>query len=251
MMTKKAIYQAVMTALLVLVIIKAPVAGDQVTINTGVDIYSRYVWRGLDIANTPSIQPSLSAGYGGFEIGVWGAYTLSNEASESDEVDFWLGYTVPLKNSASVQLLITDYYFPNAGIDFFNFNDHDAVDDNSLPDPGAHTLELGLSFTGPESFPVTLSGYVNVYNDAGNNTYFQIDYPLSVGEAELGFICGASGGSKDNPDYYGTEDFSVINVGLSAVRNIRVSDSFSIPLNMSLVINPNQEIAHMIVGLSF
>ena len=215
---------------------------NQVTVNTGVDFYNRYVWRGLDIANTPSVQPSLSVGYAGLELGTWGAYTLSNESSDCDEIDFWLSYTLPLQNGVSFSLIATDYYFPNAGMDLFDF------DDNG---DGAHTVELGLAFTGPESFPIGLSGFMNVYNDGGNNTYFQLDYPFTVGETEMGLFCGAAGGSADNPDYYGTENFNAINVGISASREIKVSETFSLPLNMALIINPREEISHLVVGMSF
>ena len=226
-------------------------AGDKVEVNSGVDFYNRYLWRGLDIAATPSIQPSLSIGSGGFEFGIWGAYTLSNNNSASDEIDFWLGYTIPMNNGASVQLLATDYYFPNAGVDFFNFNDYDAMIDDTLPDPGAHLFEIGLSFTGPESFPITLSGYMNIYNEAGNNTYFQVDYPVMIGETELGLFCGATGGSKDNPDYYGADAFSIINVGVTTTKDLKVSETFSLPLTVSFIVNPKAEVSHLVVGMTF
>lgn len=227
------------------------IASEKITVNTGVDFYNRYVWRGLDIANTPSIQPALSVAYGGLEIGTWGAYTLSNESSEADEVDFWASYTVNLKNGVSITAIATDYYFPNAGVELFNFNNHDAFINDTVPDPGAHTLELGLSITGPEAFPVTLSGYLNVYNDAGSNTYFQVDCPITVGETELGLFCGMTGGSQDNPDYYGSDEFSAINIGVTAIKEIKMSNDFSLPLTISLIVNPRTEMSHLIVGMSF
>jgi hypothetical protein len=226
-------------------------ADDEVIVNTGADLYSRYIWRGLDIANTPSIQPALSVTYAGFGLGAWGAYSLSNGTSASDEIDFWLSYGREIEKGISFSTVVTDYYYPNAGIDFFNFNNHDAVTDDNTPDPGAHTLEIGLSVTGPESYPVTLSGYVNVYNDAGNSTYFQLDYPLAVDETDLDFFCGASAGSEENPDYYGTSAFAVINLGVTASREIGLSESYSLPLTVSFILNPKAEISHLLVGVSF
>ncbi|MFH2037580.1 MAG: hypothetical protein ABIJ45_14360 [Candidatus Zixiibacteriota bacterium] len=220
-------------------------ADDKLAVNTGVDFYNRYVWRGLDIAATPSIQPSLSITYGGFELGTWGAYAFSNDSTVINEIDFWLSYTLELENGPAFTLLATDYYFPNAGIRFFNFNNHDDEE------PGAHTIELGLSITGPESFPVTVSGYLNVHNDAGNNTYFQVDYPVQVGETELGFFCGAAGGSEDNPDYYGADKLIAINLGFSASKDIKISDSYSLPLAVTFIVNPNTEISYLLVNISF
>ena len=226
-------------------------AQEKVDMTVGVDYFNRYVWRGLDIANTPSLQPTLSLGFDGFETGVWGAYTLSNQQSESDEIDFWIGYTHEIENTISISAVIIDYYFPNVGIDFFNFNNYDDELDDGTPDPGAHTLEAGLSLTGPESFPVTLSGYINFYNDAGNNTYFQIDYPVKINETDLNIFMGATGGSKDNSGYYGTDDLQVINVGAQASREIVVTESFSVPLSISFIVNPNAEISYLVAGFSF
>ena len=226
-------------------------AQEKVDMTVSVDYFNRYVWRGLDIANTPSLQPTLSLGFVGFEAGIWGAYTLSNQQSESDEIDFWIGYTHETENSISISAVITDYYFPNVGIDFFNFNNYDDELEDGTPDPGAHTLEAGLSLTGPESFPVTVSGYLNFYNDAGNNTYFQINYPVKINETDLDIFVGATGGSKDNPGYYGTDDLQVINIGVQASREIKMTESFSVPLNISFIVNPNDEISYLIAGFSF
>lgn len=250
-MLNKYFYHILLITVLVAGMTAGATAFDEISINSGVDFYNRYVWRGLDIANTPSIQPTLSIAYSGFEFGAWGAYTLSNEASESDEIDFWIGYTLELENGVAFTLLATDYYYPNAGIDFFNFNNHDAVIDDTIPDLGAHIIEMGLSISGPESFPATLSGYVNIHNDAGNNAYFQIDYPVNVGDTELGLFCGFAAGSEENPDYYGAEDFSAINVGVTVSREIEVSESFSVPLVISLILNPEAEISHLLIGMSF
>lgn len=251
MIIHKFLKSVVLFAILMITIANGVNGADDVKVNSSVDLYNRYVWRGLDIANSPSIQPALSIAVGGFEIGTWGAYTLSNEASESDEIDFWMSYSFEMKNGVSLQLLATDYYLPNAGIKFFNFNNHDAVIDDTIPDPGAHMIELGLSVSGPVSFPVTLSGYMNVYNDAGNNTYFQVDYPVTVGETELGLFCGIAGGNKDNSDYYITDEVSIINLGVSTIRKIKVSESFSLPLTFLFTVNPNDEISYLVVGANF
>lgn len=223
---------------------------DGLNVTSGVDFYNRYVWRGLDIAGTPSIQPTLALDYRGFEFGTWGAYTLSNEASESDEIDFWLSYSKGFEGGSSFSLMIIDYYFPNAGVDFFNFNNYDATNGDGSPDPGAHTLEAGISFTGPSRFPVTVSAFVNFHNDEGNNTYFQVDYPFTVNETSMNLFCGFTGGSEENPGYYGTDNLQAINVGLTAAKEIKMSDSFSLPLSVSFILNPNEEISHILVGVS-
>jgi uncharacterized protein (TIGR02001 family) len=214
-------------------------------VNAGADVVSRYVWRGMDFGSAPSIQPSLSLGIVGFEVGFWGAYTFSNNNQTSDELDAWFSYTYSIENSISFSAIVTDYYFPNAGTRIGNFNNYDNPDG-----AGAHILEVGLSVGGAEAFPLTLSGYINVYNDAGNNTYFQLDYPFTVNDVDLNFQVGASGGSKDNPAYYNTDTFNVINVGLTASKEIKITDDFSLPVFVSYIINPRVEMSHLVFGIS-
>ncbi|HOP05716.1 MAG TPA: hypothetical protein PLF13_00350 [candidate division Zixibacteria bacterium] len=250
-MLRKMSLTVLLLAMITLSWAQIAVAENDFSITTGVDLYNRYVWRGMDFGNAPSLQPTFAVGYAGFELGAWGAYTMSNEASDNDEIDLWVSYTLDLNNGASVTALVTDYTFPNSGIKFFNFNDYDAVIDDTIPDPGAHTIEVGGIFTGPESFPISLSGFINVYNDGGNNTYFQVDYPLTVNETSLNFFVGATGGSEDNPDYYGTDDLQVINIGVNASKDIKVTDNFSLPLSVSFIINPNAEMHYLLVGMSF
>lgn len=213
------------------------IAEGPVEVDLGVDLYSRYIWRGTDLGNNPSIQPTMAVTGYGFEAGAWGAYSFSTDSSGSDEIDYWVGYSWSASNGAGIGLIVTDYYFPNAGIEF--------------SDSEAHIIELGASVTGPESFPVTLSGYVNVHNDDGHNTYFQLDYPATAGDVDLGFFVGLAGGSSENPDYYATENPNVINMGVSATREIEVTNSFSMPLTASSIYNPRTEVFYLVVGVGF
>lgn len=230
---------------------------DGVEASVGADLVNRYVWRGIDFGNAPSLQPSLAFSYCNFEMGFWGAYTLSNQASENDEIDTWIGYSLPLNNGMTLSAGVTDYYFPNAGIKWGNWNDHDATrtvidgeDTTLVSDAGAHTIEVGLSVSGPESVPVTVSGYVNVYNDAGNNAYFQIDYSTVVGETSMSCWIGGTPGSEENPGYYGTDDLQLINIGIGAAKELVISESLSLPVWVAFSGNPNAEMAYLTFGLS-
>lgn len=220
-------------------------AQDQLEISTGADLMSRYVWRGIDIGSNPSIQPTLALDYSGFELGVWGAYAISSNVSGNDEIDTWLSYSHNISTDVSVTAILTDYYFPNAGVKWGNFNDYDDPDGG-----GAHLLEAGIGLTGPESFPISFFGYMNIYNDAGNNTYFQLNYATAVKETSLDLFVGATGGSEDNPDYYGSSELNIINIGVTANRDIKISEDFSLPISVSFIMNPRVEMTYLLFGLS-
>jgi hypothetical protein len=238
-----------LTSLLVLILLLAlgstAAAQEKVTTDASLDLMSRYVWRGADIASTPSLQPTLVFNYYGFELGAWGAYTLSNNESASDEIDFWMGYSFTLAEKVHVTALVTDYYYPNAGVRFSNFNDYDDPDG-----AGAHLLEVGAVFGGGGRCPFTLSAYYNFYNEAGHNAYFQLDGSFQAGETSLDFFIGATPGSVDNPDYYGSTGFNVINLGVTAGKDIKVSSDFSLPLSVSFIMNPRTEVSYLVAGIS-
>jgi hypothetical protein len=218
-------------------------AQEKFGVEAGAGIVSRYNWRGIDFGNSPAFQPSLTANYYGFQLGVWGSYTFNETASVSNEIDTWLSYSFKIY-SVSVTAILTDYYFPSSGSRFGNYNDFD--------DPegaGAHTLESGLSI-GSESFPLTFSAFYNFYNDAGNNTYFQLDYSFNVNNYGLNLFCGATAGSKDNPAYYGSDKFNVINVGVKATKSIKITDNFDLPVFVVYGINPRVDQAFMVLGIT-
>lgn len=222
---------------------------QDLSLSAGADVVSRYIWRGINVNDAVNIQPTLSLSVSGFSAGFWGSYSLSNDSSNhtfGQEVDTWIGYTYVFENGMSIGALVTDYYYPNAGIKWGNFNNYD--DANGA---GAHTIETGLLVKGPDCFPILLSGYINVYNDAGSNTYFQIDYPTTVAQVPLNFFIGASGGSKENPGYYGTETFNVINVGVKATKSVKITEEYSLPVAVTFLVNPRTEISYLVFGLTF
>jgi hypothetical protein len=212
--------------------------GEGVSVAVGGDAVTRYNWRGLDFGNAASIQPYVRCEYEGLKGGFWGSYS-----SDFEEIDTWVSYTVASTSSLSVTGIVTGYYFPSAGIRLFNFHGADHPDG-----PGAHLLEAGVSVAGPERVPVTVSGYVNVHNDPGNNVYLQLDYATTQGETALAFSAGAALGSRDNPAAYGTDSFAVINIGAKCSRKLKIGEN-ELSLSTAVIVNPRAEIAYLVLGL--
>mgnify|MGYP001369321447 CR=1 FL=1 len=51
-------------------------------LSASVDIASRYVWRGTDFGNSPSIQPGITYTSGALTLGAWSAWQHSGLLSE-------------------------------------------------------------------------------------------------------------------------------------------------------------------------
>jgi uncharacterized protein (TIGR02001 family) len=235
---------------LVLVSLQGSVA-RAADVSLSADLVSRYIWRGLDVNSAANIQPAMSLTLGGFSTGVWGSYAISWIDPESDsyifrsEVDLWASYTHTFNNGTGLAFYITDYFYPDAGLKFGNWNNHDDEDG-----PGAHMVEVGFAVSGPVSFPLTFSALVNVYNDPGYGSYYQLDYRFSAGETELDLFVGAALGSADNPEFYGTDSFDVINIGIRGDRKIPITEKYSLPVYVSVIYNPRQENAWIVFGLT-
>ena len=207
----------------------------------GADVYSRYNWRGLDFGDAPAFQPSLSYTIGGFTVGAWGSYAFPTAAPTYSENDFYASYTYSTEKSGSFSLLYTDYYIPSAGIPFGFYKP-------TSSGPAAHTLEGGVSYSGPSTFPLSLSLYTNLSNDPDNSSYIQASYPFSVSDATISLIAGFV---PSKSVYYGTTKGGFINLGISAIKNLVITDKFSLPITVSYIGNPSVDKTYLVFGVSF
>ena len=226
----------------ILLLLASLAAGPSVaqTFSLGADIMSRYIWRGTDFGESASIQPALSFSAGGFEIGAWASYAISPVAADVNENDLWAGYTVETENAGSFSFGVTDYYFPSpGGTGFFDY---------SGDGEGAHWIEPYASYTGPDSFPLTLFGAMFVHNDPDNSLYLEASLPVKVDGVMLGLTAGAVGGESA---FYGTDGFAVVNLGLAATKDLKLNESFALPVSIAYILNPDTERSFLVLGLGF
>ncbi len=210
----------------------------------GSDIYSRYIWRGVDYGNAPSFQPAITYSAGGFSVGTWAAYsigtskidTLTGSVSVFAEHDLWASYALTTA-SGTFSLLYTDYFYPSSGLKYFNFNST----------TGSHVLEIGGSYAGIESFPITIAAYYNFYNDVDNSVYIQASYPFTI---EAGTLTLFAAGTPAKSAWYVTTDAAIINAGITLSKSIKITDSFSLPVNASYILNPHIEQSYLVFGVS-
>ncbi len=209
----------------------------------GVDLYSRYIWRGLDYGNSPSIQPGLSYPVGGFTAGTWGAYSTGPASLDSAgiatvfaEHDLYASYVLTT-SSGSFSFLYTDYYYPSSGLKFFDF----------AANGGSHVLEAGVGYTGPEQLPITVNLYYNFHNDPDKSIYAQIGYPFTT---EAGTVMVSAAVTPGKSVWYGTTKGDLISATVTFTRTLKVTESFTLPLMVSYQINPHAERSYLIVGIS-
>lgn len=194
-------------------------------ISTGVDLYSTYVWRGVAYSG-PSVQPYVEFGAGGFTLGAWGSQGIDGIVSSDDystgfqEMDLYASYSFDFGLSIGV----TDYYYP--GTLYFEDESH------------AYEVNLGL-----EAGNLSLSGnYIFAGGGSvGDDVYAELGY--SIGAASL-FIGGGDG-------WHSTDtEFAIVNIGVATTKEIKITDSFSLPLSGAVILNPDTEQFYILAGIS-
>ena len=209
--------------LALLLSLAGPVQGQSASI--GADVFSRYVWRGTDLGESMAVQPALTFGFGALEVGAWGSYSVSASGAGANENDIWATYTVTAPNGASFSFGFTDYYFPGPGAEGFFVTD-------------AHTLELSASFTGLESFPISLYAGRMSRNDPDNSLYLEASVPVSAfEEVDLSLTAGMVAGESD---FYGTEGTAFVNLGITASKDLVITEDFAVPMSVSYIVNANR-----------
>ncbi len=214
---------------------------DSLTTNIAADIYSRYVWRGLDYGTSPSVQPTLSLSKKNFEIGYWGAIsTMGNY----NEVDLYLKYTLK-----GLYIVATDYFFPVNNIPsnkterYFNYEDKTT----------GHVYEGMLGWKGSEKFPLTVFIGTSFYgadkDTTGDNrysTYAEANYTFKVKNTTLDVFMGFT----PTEGLYGN-DMGIVNIGITGTKKIKITNDFEVPAKVSLVMNPQTEGIHLAFGITF
>ncbi|MBL1212508.1 MAG: hypothetical protein HND52_04005 [Ignavibacteriae bacterium] len=206
-----------------------------VSLGFGTNIVSRYVWRGGDFGDSPSIQPYIGVTYAGFELGTWASFPLSSSASGYNEHDLYLSYTLE-SELGSFGLLLTDFYYPNSGVDFSNWDGGGT---------GAHTLELSASYSGPFNF---LAAY-NVHNDPDKSFYMELGYSMNLADVPVDIFLG---GTRGRSTWYGisTDKIEITNIGLKGSREIVFTNNFSLTLSASYIMNPYARKTFLVFGIS-
>jgi hypothetical protein len=217
-----------------------------VDFTTNVDLYSRYLWRGMQNGNAPAIQPTIKMTYKNFSFGAWGSVQASDLSNVSlPETDLFATYTLP----KGFSITVNDYFVSADEANLGNYFEYDQKSVNSL-----HQIEGVLAFAGLEKFPLSASVGYTFYGQKWTATapanmngsiYAELDYQVK----NLTII--AAGGNK----YYTTstvkEDFVPVNIGVKVVQKTVITDKFTLPITGQIMINPNTKHIYYTVGFSF
>ena len=211
---------------------------ESVETTIAADVVNQYIWRGVDAGNV-SLQPTLGVAYKGLSLMAWGSVGLT-ESSDTKEFDFTLGYT-----TGGLNVGITDYWFSVGQDPDARYFKYDAHGTN-------HVFE---AFVGYDFGVVSAQWYTNFAGNDGVNkdgkraysSYFEVNAPFRLATCEWTATLGAVPYATTT---YGTTGFAITNVGLKAVKDIKVTDTFSVPIFAGVTGNPCAQKAYLIFGFT-
>ncbi len=237
---KEFLKKALLAGSIALALPVATMAQDKVEASVGADIVSGYVWRGQDLGGV-SIQPVLTLEYKGFWAEAWG--NVGIDSNDTKEIDLTIGYS-----TGGFSISITDYWMGDTdGVSnkYFKYGAHST----------AHTFEAQVGY---DFGPLALNWYTNFAGSDGVNedgkrayaSYVSATVPFTLGGLEWEAEIGATPWGNDY--YEGCESgFAVCDISLGASKEIKITESFSVPAFAKMTFNPRTEGAYFVFGLTF
>lgn len=202
------------------------------------DIVSSYIWRGQDLGSA-AIQPTLGVGYKGLSLTAWGSYGLVN-SDDVKELDLTLAYSF-----GGLNIGVTDYWF-DAGLDpgnrYFKYDAHGTnhlFEANIGYDFGIASLQWFTNFAGNDG--------VNNDGKRAYSSYVEAAVPFKLSSIEWTATAGAVPFATT---FYGTSGFAITNLSLRATKEIKVTDTFSIPIFGQVTANPCTQKAYLVLGIT-
>ena len=138
---------------------------------------------------------------------------------------------------------VTDYWFNSPNEKYFAYKAHET----------SHVFEANVGY---DFGPVALNWYTNFAGNDGYtkkgkraySSYVEATAPFKLGgcdwEAAVGAVPYAT-------TFYGdASGFAVTNVSVKATKDLKITDSFSVPVFAQVAANPSTEKAYFVVGFT-
>lgn len=214
-------------------------AQDTVEASVSADIVSNYVWRGAKLDDA-AIQPSVGVSYKGLSLSAWGSYGLTSNTGTTKELDLTLAYS-----TGGFNVGITDYWVDASK--YFYYNSHGT----------SHVFEANVGY---DFGPLSVQWFTNFAGADGRSekgdraymSYLELAAPFKLGGLDWTATLGAIP-YKANTLFYAantTSGFAVNNISLKATKDIKITDSFSIPVFGQIAANPSTQDAYLVIGFT-
>lgn len=216
-------------------------AQDKVEATIGADVVSNYIWRGMKLDDA-AVQPTLGVSYKGLSLSAWGSYGITGSADVTKEFDLTLAYS-----TGNFNVGITDYYVvKDDATKYFLYSANST----------AHTFEANIGY---DFGPLSVQWFTNFAGldsrtEKGKRaytSYVELNAPFKLGGMDWNATLGAVPYSAGNGFYAANASgFAVTNVALKASKDIKITNTFSLPLFAQIIGNPSTQKAYFVLGFT-
>ncbi|MBN2706949.1 MAG: MipA/OmpV family protein [Deltaproteobacteria bacterium] len=193
-------------------------------------LVSKYIWRGLEVNEDPVLQPSVTLGYGGFSLNLWGNLDLTDfgrdecvytsdcesRAGQFTEIDLTLDYSHSF-----------DKFTVGVGVIAYEFPNWEASED---------THEAYVSLAYDTLMQPTLTVYYDFDEVEGFYANFSLAHSFSINEKLSVDLSGGIGyGDSDyNAFYFGIDDGALVDVNCGITLPFRLTEKITITPQLRL-----------------
>lgn len=226
---------ALMMALSIITI-PAAMAQDEVETTVAADVVSQYIWRGQELGQI-SVQPTLGIAWKGLSLTAWGNVGLSNPG-DTKEFDLTAAYAI-----AGFNVGVTDYWFNYPYERYFQYASHST----------SHIFEANLGY---DFGPVSVQWYTNFAGNDGQtkkekraySSYFELNAPFKFASCDWKATVGAVPWATTS--YLNANGFAFTNISLRATKELKITDTFAVPIFAAINTNPSTQKAYFVIGLT-
>lgn len=173
-------------------------------------VVSQFLWRGYVLNDSPSVQPAVNIGFGGFEASVWSNFSRTVPNGQAwTEVDFTLEYTKQVGRFAL-----------SAGILDYRYTDIAGPEENRTDE-----VTLGVAYDAPLS--PSFKYYRDFRNGAGEYFFTGVEHQFALPWSKR-LAANIGGGLGLNHHLYQTQT-SISDVDLNASLDIQVGKTLITP----------------------
>ncbi|MGC8865479.1 MAG: hypothetical protein ACP5O2_07135 [Bacteroidales bacterium] len=199
----------------------------------GLDWVSRFVWRGRDYEHSPAAQPWMEASWKGFTLGTWASYRLAGAGFQ--ETDLYLS-----KDLGDLKLSVWDYYSFNDTLAGNYFDYHEATT--------GHLFELQAAWTSSwdDNTLNLLMGWFFAGYDKDRSYFIETSWTRTLSNNDnVGLVLGFT----PKAGFYASRA-AIVEVGVNFTKNLKLTNETSLPLGLSLVLNPEEKNLFLVAMLS-
>lgn len=208
--------------------------------SASLELTTKYMWRGIEYGDAPTVFPMIGYGYKGFNAFAMGAYAVNGS---HQEVDLGASYT-----TKEFAIGVSDYYYPSA------VGEKDAYFKLSNRSTG-HWVEAYAIWTGSKiPLWITLSTYVfgadkNECCKQMYSSYAELGYIYSFNEHNNLSLCV---GANLNKGFYtdNKSGFSVVNIN-AKYSTAFIFGKFRLPVSASYILNPYKNKSFFTMSIYF